>query len=668
MIERRDCGGLEHFTQQLTVIEDVIKSAFNANQVIGFNEEPIAPDVEAVFRLIPFDRPHPYIELVQSEIQLIARTIWPRTTAVWVCPEQVLTAPIWQDFRNELLDKFSLSHVVTIRTLFNMPLTMSVIIANRKSGQSRNICMAHAISSKSDFERIISTSNGSDCSQIKQSDLTAERIDPYFYKDEWRTVENELNTIPTRTLDSLANIKRGLPFHSASIDGSRYRVITSRNIVDNSVIGRNDDRHFDKFEFGRGTNRTQQLIDEAVLRGGDILVSLMGPIKIGIVPQYNNDEKWVANGHLAIIRGDNNKFIADLLTSEDTRLLLFSQLERQQRGSVTIRSLSIRDLHTLRVPEINTGYEYNKLSKAELATSTPAELTDIAQALSILKAGQATDSDKLNALYEIVSRIDTNVISAKNTLDKVLNIVEQVSENLDKVKSENRSLDEKLFLIGSHVDDMCKRIIDSAHEQIKIYFSLLENNMASWDSLDELSKEFLAMGEYLYSKLQADKPLDFSPAILQYCRSLEHELAQKTFIPFIIKLIGEKGDELTIFLEKDKTNSKVSKFVGTITKCRRDGMEKFNLTLGDMAWILNLAVNSDTTVTESPLLFSLRHFISSDDHKAVKIDKTILSKLSLQEIIDFRNSCAHPSKLERESAEKCKKMIPPAIDSFEGFE
>jgi hypothetical protein len=112
----------------------------------------------------------------------------------------------------------------------------------------------------------------------------------------------------------------------------------------------------------------------------------------------------------------------------------------------------------------------------------------------------------------------------------------------------------------------------------------------------------------------------------------------------------------------------VSKFVGSITKCRRDGIEKFNLTLGDMAWILNLAVNGDNTVTESPLLLNIRDYISSDDHNAVKIDKTILVKLNLQDIIDLRNSCAHPSKLERESAKKCKSIVPPVIDTFEGFE
>ncbi|MDD2732346.1 MAG: hypothetical protein PHF56_00270 [Desulfuromonadaceae bacterium] len=655
MIERRVCGEYhpDYFLQQLTWIEEIVKTAFKVGQIIGFNEEAILQNAEAVFRLVPFDRPHPYLEKVNSEIQFIARSIWPRTVNVWVCPEQVLTAPIWKDFRNTLLDQFSISHIVTFRSLFNIPLTAAIIIATTKSEQSNKVCMANMISSRKVFESIVSTSKNPNCILVKQIDLKLERIDPYYYKEEWSNVENHLNSVPTRTLESLASIKRGLHYDSTSVPGTKYRVITAKNISNNSVTRRNDDRFYDEF----GMSKTNQKLEQTILSEGDILVSLMGTIRIGVVPSHDVNEIWVANAHLAIIRGDNNKFIADLLIPEDTRQILFSQLERQQRGS-SIRSLSPRDLYGIKIPEINIGYEYNNFSKEELSISTSSDLNNMAQAISSLIASQAAQN-------EILNRIDVNVLSVKETVDKVLSLVEHVSEDLDKIKAENRSSDEKLFLISKHMDDMCRKISDSAHEQIKFHYSLLENSMASWDVLDELSREFLAMADYLYSKLQTDKPLDFSPAILQYCRSLEHELAQKTFIPYISRLISNHGNELALFLEHEKGNKDVEPFVKAIKKCERDGIEKFNLALGQMEWILNLATGKSTVAT-SPLLKDLRDFISSDEHKAVKIDKSMLTTLNLKEIIDMRNQCAHPSKLERASAEKCKNIIPPVIDIFEG--
>jgi hypothetical protein len=121
-----------------------------------------------------------------------------------------------------------------------------------------------------------------------------------------------------------------------------------------------------------------------------------------------------------------------------------------------------------------------------------------------------------------------------------------------------------------------------------------------------------------------------------------------------------------MFLEYEKCK-KVDLFVKVIKKCMNGGIEKFNLTLGQMDFILNMATGEDTVAT-SPLLRDLSDFIGSDEHKAVKIDKPMLTTLNLEEIKDMRNQCAHPSKLERASAEKCKNIILPVIDIFEGCE
>jgi len=123
--------------------------------------------------------------------------------------------------------------------------------------------------------------------------------------------------------------------------------------------------------------------------------------------------------------------------------------------------------------------------------------------------------------------------------------------------------------------------------------------------------------------------------------------------------------------EKESKNDdefkKVEPFVKVVKKCSRDGIEKFNLTLGQMNWLLNLATG-ETTVTVSPLLQDFRDFISSDEHKAIKINKLVLTDLNFQVIIELRNLCAHPNKLERDNAEKCKNTVPPVIDRFEGYD
>lgn len=142
---------------------------------------------------------------------------------------------------------------------------------------------------------------------------------------------------------------------------------------------------------------------------------------------------------------------------------------------------------------------------------------------------------------------------------------------------------------------------------MKIYEGIVKDQIENWDKLDSLSKEILPQAEYLFLELAVTENADYSPVILQYCRSLENEISKKLFSEFTF-FISKKYEIIDLFLKEDFENDKTKKFARHIKKYNNKNSEDIKYTFGDMSFILNLTAGKKT-INESPLLQEFKNFI-----------------------------------------------------------
>jgi hypothetical protein len=265
----------------------------------------------------------------------------------------------------------------------------------------------------------------------------------------------------------------------------------------------------------------------------------------------------------------------------------------------------------------------------------------------------------LREIYNLTKRVDEKV-------DLVLQSLQQLQIDLNEIRESDRNMEEKIQLISIRVDQRLENMNENIKEDVQTYRKFLQSMISHWDHLDPLSQEFLPLAEYLYDKLGKIENADFSPVILQYCRSLENELLQKLFVSFSLHLY-EKEKNLKAFLADDFENPTVKKFARPIYENRNKSKASILFTLGAMRLILVLAKRDDE-VEKSPLLKEFRHFIQHTFKEQFILTDDYMKQL--QKIVDdYRNKCAHPYKLGRDMASQCREIVPNSLNKLlQGFD
>ena len=144
---------------------------------------------------------------------------------------------------------------------------------------------------------------------------------------------------------------------------------------------------------------------------------------------------------------------------------------------------------------------FNKLSEQN------GQVVDMLQLLMI-GADDSLNNQKLmlKGLQEINGKIDV-----------ILEKLSKLEIEFTELKNESRNLEEKLKLMTvklSKIEDNIEA------EELEDYYALSQSLYVNWEDLDQLTRRFIPMAEFLYSKLQKyDKP-DYSPVILELCRAI----------------------------------------------------------------------------------------------------------------------------------------------------
>lgn len=246
----------------------------------------------------------------------------------------------------------------------------------------------------------------------------------------------------------------------------------------------------------------------------------------------------------------------------------------------------------------------------------------------------------------------------KRMEEKIDNIEKKLSEFLvsfDDLKLETREFEEKIILMNMKLGRI-EQNIDL--EELEDYYLLSQSNYCNWDMLDELTRKFIPMAEYLFSKLQKLSGADYSPVILELCRALENEFLLKVFKKYTLDLISRQGRNMDVFLVRDSGNKKTMIFAKAVKKAVRTNNPEY--TLGQMNKILSLLKRRNVLNT-SPLLQDFNTYISSEYDSGNLLDDAYIDKVN-QIVNDYRNPSAHPEYMDFEKAQECKAIMPDRID------
>ena len=284
------------------------------------------------------------------------------------------------------------------------------------------------------------------------------------------------------------------------------------------------------------------------------------------------------------------------------------------------------------------------------------------QILDFLKLLLKSADDNKNGQKDIITKllgIEKTTADINNKMDIVLEKLNSIENDFADLKSERRELEQKITLMILKLQKLEDSISD---EEIEDYCELAEKLYANWDSLDVLTKKFIPLAEYLYSKLQKYDKADYSPVILELCRAIENEFLLKIFRKYTLDCIKRKGKELYSFFAIDRSDKELSKKTGQFVKAINKAYKtrKPEYTLGQMNAILSM-LNDEQIVNASPVLQDFKKYLIDNTEAAMLLDSDYIKKIN-DIVNDYRNPSAHPDFMGIEKANECREVMPERID------
>lgn len=284
------------------------------------------------------------------------------------------------------------------------------------------------------------------------------------------------------------------------------------------------------------------------------------------------------------------------------------------------------------------------------------QVFDIVQLLMM----SAEDGEKnQQAIIQGLGEIKKTTDDINSKMDVVLEKLTALESDFADLKNENREVEQKLTLMMLKLSKIESTI---EAEDLEDYYALSQSLYNNWDELDSLTRKFIPLAEYLYSKLQKyDKP-DYSPVILELCRAIENEFLLKIFKKYTHDVSSRKGNNIDAFLASDRANfnlkDKTGQFVKVIAKAAKTRKPEY--TLGQMNMILSIMRDADT-VRISPLLQDFQSYLNQNTDAQNLLDTTYINKVN-DIVKKYRNPSAHPEFMSIKKANECREVMPERID------
>lgn len=497
-------------------------------------------------------------------------------------------------------------------------------------------------------------------SEIPQSNLV-ERWDPEFHLKKESTFYKELDSIQTVKLKELAKIVNGryIPADSLKNDG-QFLYLKPSHILGGKVTANNSMKYVDKSQLTKSDL-------QCIVQPGDILIStIFTDLKMcvyskGALPAF-------ASNNLAIIRSSSQDYILSYLQTEEGKRVFKSQADELRKGSV-IPHITTKDIEGILIPILPMS-ELNMLGDASIEKATKGELLnniDLLKSFRPVEEGVVNEPEITYGEFKglqmdiILSFIDNRInkvvsqLSAMDLkLDKLLELITELKTDFDKIKALPRDTEEKIFKLCQKIDNKLNSLYDSGKVDIDNYIEGIKRWLDLWELLDDQSQRFLPIAEFIFDELSRIPDADYSPFVVQYCRTLENEILKKLFESYhSTGLTGMNREELV----KGDIGSKLTgKFASMVQK------NKKTYTLGEMKFIMSLIRKGGDTLGGSLLLQHFRLFtIDYFDERIIEANfLNDIDKLT----IDFRNKAAHPYSIGIDMAKQCQELLRRSLNVF----
>lgn len=622
------------------MLGDFIKEDLTDNVDLIISTPPFGVRVNINGRNIPYE-----MAFIDKSLEILKEN----GTIVALLPSTFLTAPIYENTRKNILQNYSLEEVIDLQSgsFTNTFIRTSIIVINKNKPQYDSVYFTVY---DDNIEKIINNYlNKFGDFWVKRSRIN-NRIDRHFFDPQFDDIENKLKGQEVKEIQEIAEIYGGYLFKTEERkESGKYLILSGKNIQHGKLITTDKDKYSSYIENSRFNN--------AILQDGDIFISLIfNDPKLYFYRK--SDTPAVINQNCAIIRSRFNKYITTYLQTKEGKKLFEAQFDRKRWGTA-IPHVSLSSLKQIRIPII--PYEdLNKLSLEEISKNSRQENHELINRLNDIE-----NTNSNHQVIELLKELKQIVLRVEQKVDKVLDMLNDIQTDFESTKNEAREDEQKLFLLYNKLDRRLKNLTNEISDELESYKELSETIILNWDKLDSLSKEIFPLAEYLYSKLQEIPQVDFSPVILQYCKSIENELLKKLFIKFTLYLIN-KFKDLDTFLKDDLVkiiNNKENQtfyFANSIQKAKGKDEIDIKYTFGQMQHILSLT-KSEEIVSRSPLYKEFLTYIQKYYNAQIFLANDFLKEI--KEINDnYRNKCAHPYKLDIDKAKYCKERIPKDID------
>lgn len=582
---------------------------------------------------------------IEKALTLLSNT----GTAVIILPNNILTAPAYSQIRNTIINKYGLDKIITLphRTIVNTGIEISILVIKKGANL------------KTDF---YTTDSNFDIQKSKPSFSVpkkelGERWDFHFHNPNNKKYEEELNEHKTDKIGSLVEICLGeFIKNDNKLSSGKYKILTPNNFRNGHFEATPTDSYIEKIE---PTSRQIR----AIVKKGDILLSRIYRENSIIYIHSSDEENYIANQHIVILRGKNAEYVATYLNTESGLNLFNQQINRHKRGAIP-PVISLQDLANIQIPILPIE-DLEIASKSKLEKLPKDEIYRLEEVFKILMQNYFEQNavpyfEQAKSMYDNIQQTLNNL---NNKIDNIQNILSEMSNDFKQIKSLPRDIEEKISRMSENFDEKLSSILVE-HKQIGFYVKEIKGWFEFYDQLEIKSQKYLPEAEFIFDHISKLENPDYSPFILQYCRALENELLSKIFRAYVQSLL----DKNVVFDKKfawdlgkkesgkpnDENTFRLSKH---IQKCLTKNTEDWFFELGSME--VNLRYLTGRTIDRSPLLQDLKEFILD------RFEKELLNIEYLDEIKtiikDFRNQSAHPNLMDTEKAIEFHKQIKECL-------
>ena len=585
-------------------------------------------------------------------------------TAILLLRNNFLTAPVYDNIRNEILRNYGLKQIISLPNgvIQSTGIELAILeISKQKTIEETNFLAIKSINFNP-LEIIVK-----DADFKIPKDTLVERWDYNFHNPIHEKYEEQLKNFETRKIEELVEITTGVPFISEErIKSGNFQILTPRNITNGKFESSGNDKYINRIELNSRENK-------AVLKDGDIVFPRFNRNKIGIYIHSSIGNNLIANQHLIILRGKNAEYVATYLNTENGINLFNQQIKRHARGNV-IPTISLKDLRNIQIPilpiedlELASKRKLEKLSYEELL-NIKEKYNALKSEFNILKKENSISAHEaqLNSMQETLNEVLNNQKVITNKLDEINATLIELTNDFKQIKNLPRDIDEKIVRLNENLDSKLDNLTKD-QKQIEFYVKEIRRWFDFYDILEIKSQKYLPEAEYIFDQISILENPDYSPFILQYCRALENELLKKIFRAYVQSLIDQNIDIENKFAwdfgrkESGKYNSdNTFRLAKHLERCLSKSKEEWFFELGSME--VNLRYLTGTTVEKSPLLQDLKSFVLN------RFKQEFLNIEYLDEIKtiirDYRNQSAHPNLINSEKALKFHKQMKECLISL----